>query len=124
MKMKVIKAVEGYQALKRIGKNAFPYKTAKAMYDMRKLLENQFEFYQEQEKTLIEKYGGKPGEDGAVSFPDILHKLGFLKERQEMDQSEIDLEITPVNVREDSLIEISPDDIEVLEGLVTIGKEG
>ena len=93
--------------------------TARKLFSLKKLLQPEFEFYAEEEKKLIDELGGTVTEDGAILFADQAEGLRKLAEgRKELQATECDIPIdTPIIFRDNEGIQVSGDELEILEGL-------
>jgi hypothetical protein len=93
--------------------------TARKLFNLKKLLEPNFEFYAEEEKKLIDALGGTVAEDGSILFADQQEGLTKLQEgRKELLSSECDIPIdTPILFRDAEGLQVSGREIEILQGL-------
>ena len=93
--------------------------TARKLFSLKKLLEPNFEFYAEEERKLIADLGGTVTEDGAILFPDQENGLKQLADgRRELLATECDIPIdTPIIFRDNEGIQVSGEELEILEGL-------
>jgi hypothetical protein len=120
MKMKLETAVKAAQVVARL--NSIRMKnpaTARKLFGLKKLLEPNFEFYADEERKLIEDLGGAVAEDGSILFAD--QPVGiqkFSEGRKELLEMEVDVPIdTPIIFRDSEGIQVSGDEIGILEGL-------
>ena len=93
--------------------------TARKLFSLKKLIQPEFEFYAEEEKKLIDELGGTVTEDGAILFADPEEGLRKLAEgRKELQATECDIPIdTPIIFRDNEGIQVSGEELEILEGL-------
>ena len=121
MKMKLERAVSAAQIAARL--NSVRMKssaTARKLYSLKKLLEPAFEFYAQEEKKRIEELGGAIQEDGTILFQ-ADQEAGLKKLREERaklldDEWEVPID-TPIIFRDAEGVQVSGNDIEVLDGL-------
>ena len=93
--------------------------TARKLFNLKKLLEPNFEFYAAEEKKLIEELGGTVSSDGAILFADQEAGMDKLEEgRRELLDSECEIPIDkPIIFRDAEGIQVSGYEIELLQGL-------
>ena len=120
MKTTLGRAVSAAQIIARL--NGIRMKntgTARKLFTLKKLLENSFEFYAEEEKKLIEEIGGQVMPDGTIIFPDQKEGARRLQEgRAELLAAEVEIPIdTPVIFHDSEGIQVSGEEIGNLEGL-------
>ena len=121
MKMKLERAVSAAQIAARL--NSVRMKssaTARKLFSLKKLLEPAFEFYSQEEKKRIEELGGAIQEDGTILFQ-ADQEAGLKKLREERaklldDEWEVAID-TPIIFRDAEGVQVSGNDIEVLDGL-------
>ena len=117
--MKQNKIVEAYKIIKNMNGEKFPLPIAYKLYKLRKELEPQVDFQYEQEKNLVDEFGGVVQENGSINFGNPENARKFVEKYNELGEMETDIEIEPVviNMR-DVNIELSPNDIEKLDGFI------
>lgn len=129
--MKYIDIINAYKVIQKLSNMDFSVRDAYAIYNIRKSLEPTIAFGAEREKCLIEKYNGAVAQDGGIKFFDescteeekaagLENMTGFVREMQELNESEIDIDITQITLLYDSFGDqkITPNEIMVLEGFV------
>ena len=120
MKMKLERAVSAAQIAARLNSVRMRSSaTARKLFSLKKLLEPAFEYYSQEEKKRIEELGGAIQEDGTILFPD--QEAGLKKLREERaelldDEWEVPID-TPIIFRDAEGVQVSGNDIEVLDGL-------
>ena len=120
MKTTLKSAVNAAQVIARLnGVRMKSSTTARKLFNLKKLLEPNFEFYAEEEKKLIESLGGTVADDGAIIFADQKAGMAALQEgRNELLDSECDIPIDkPIIFRDSEGLQVSGLDIELLQGL-------
>ena len=93
--------------------------TSRKLFSLKQLTKPAFEFFQEEEKKIIEELGGKIAEDNLIIFHDEKEGFSKLNEgRKKLRECEWEIPIDkPVIFRDAEGIQISGNDIETLEGL-------
>ena len=120
MKMKLERAVSAAQIAARLNSVRMRSSaTARKLFSLKKLLEPAFEFYAQEEKKRIEELGGAIQEDGTILFQD--QEAGLKKLREERaelldDEWEVPID-APIIFRDAEGVQVSGNDIEVLDGL-------
>lgn len=96
-----------------------PVKKAYKVYSLAKQINEQREFFINEEKKLIEKFNGTIQEDGQIIFENDVCSEDFAKAHFEMMTNEID-GFSPIELTFEDLkgAEFSPFDIGLLDGLV------
>jgi len=119
MKEKVF--IAGYKALERLYANKLPIIDAYKIYSLKTKMRDAYQFQIEQEKKIISEYGGVYDENGALSFPNKLEFSKFRDAILELNDVELDVSIEPIVLIMEQIkdIDISPADIEALEGFVS-----
>ena len=121
MKTTLERAVTAAQIIARL--NSIRMKssaTARKLFELKKLLEPNFEFYAEEERKLIDELGGAVADDGAILFAgDQAEGLKRLAEgRKELFASEAEIPIDkPIIFRDAEGLMVSGDEIAALDGL-------
>lgn len=112
---------KAYVVLAKISEFKLPVKKAYEIYKLAKTLEERYRFAVDEEKKYIEEFNGTINNDGTVSFENAEIYGAFQEKLSELNDMQVDIEITPVVLTEKDLGEqtISPSDIYNLEGFVT-----
>lgn len=99
---------------------------SKKIYQLKKKLETALEYQRQEEEKLLNTYGGHVEPDNVtVSFDgdDQEEKknrmINYAKARKELLDSEAIVEIEPFTIPSDVAVEISGDEMERLEGIIT-----
>lgn len=118
--MKESKLVNGYKAIERLYANKLPMQDAFRIYNLKSTIKEIYNFQMEQELKIIAENHGERKENGDLSFPTELDFARFRDAILELNEVELDVQVEPVVLRMDHIqnIEISPADIEALEGFV------
>ena len=129
--MKYKKFIQAYNVLQKLSNMDFNVKDAFSIYNLQKSLEPVTKFGAERDRALIEKYKGVVGQDVSIKFwesdeDEEEKRIGtenmtaFIEEICELNDMEMDQEITPITLSYDSLGDqkISPNDIMCLDGFV------
>ena len=120
MKTTLDKAIDAARVVARLnGTRMKSSATARKLFNLKKLLEPNFEFYADEEKKLVNELGGTIEGDGAILFPNQQEGLKKLAEgRKELLASECEIQIdTPIIFHDSEGIQLSGDDIAALDGL-------
>lgn len=120
--MTILEALNAIPATSELKQLKLPLKKSKALFQLRKALENTREFYVEEEKKLIDTYAAKT-EDGqpdvrgeSIQFGSIEDKTAFLTERDELLSSDCGIELPPIKLTESDFGN-QPVSVETLEGM-------
>lgn len=121
--MKLKKIVDAYLATLELSRTDTDYKTAYALMKLKKKTQNQFEFYVQQERELLEKYADKD-ENGSVIYfdkanvrisdPERLRE--YEKARRELNELETDDKIRQYSAPVPK--SIKPSILEALDGFI------
>ena len=120
MKTTLKKIVEAAQTVNRLNQIRMKSTaTARKIFSLKKLLQEPFEFYVEEEKKLIEEIGGAIQPDGAIIFPDQDEGMKQLKEgREKIGEAEWEISIDkPIIFRDSEGLVLSGEEIGALDGL-------
>lgn len=108
-------------ALQNIVNLKLPAKQAYALFKLGKEINNQREFFAEEEKKLIEKYNGKVSEQGQITFEDAANQQNFLKDYIELNNMDADISVNlPIEIDIDYLggENLTANDIETLFDII------
>ena len=108
-------AVRAYGAITRMGSKATGA-AAFTLFRLKKGLQEIFEFQNEQEKELVQKFGGQLIENGLVVIADKEKREQFQAEVEKLHGMECDIQ--PVTIPAAAIPEISLAEIEALDGFV------
>lgn len=109
-----------YPMLQKLITMELPVKVSYQLYKVGKKIEDEKNFFVQEEKKLIEKYHGEVDAVGKINFEDDKNKESFIKEYQELNNLEIkDLDSLPIKINiEDLNIKLSALEISVLDGVI------
>ena len=119
MKITQKQAMDAYKVVRKLEYQDMSGSDAKKLFDMRKLLEPQFQFQDEQEHKLIEQLGCKLSEIGEIAFPDVETQQKYLDKLNEIYA----LDINFANEKQSldvSAMKLNPLDIAALEPIFNI----
>ena len=116
--MKQGKIIEAYRVIKNMAQESFPLPVAYSLYKIRKAMEPQADFQIEREKSLIEEFNGHPGENGMINFGESEVAKKFLEKIKELEEMEVEFDFEPVHIPLTENINITPNDIDKLDGFV------
>lgn len=113
-----------YPMLQKLITMELPVKVSYQLYKIGKKVEDEKNFFIQEEKKLIEKYNGKVDAVGKIDFEDDKNRESFVKEYQELNNLEIkDLDSLPIKINiEDLNIKLSALEISVLDGFIDFDK--
>lgn len=120
MKTTLRKAVEAAQIVNRLNQIRMKSTaTARKIFSLKKLLQEPFEFYVEEEKKLIEEIGGAIQPDGTIIFPNQEEGVKQLTEgREKLWGTEWEIPIdAPIIFRDSEGLVLSGEEIGALDGL-------
>lgn len=99
---------------------SLPPKKAWQLYQLSKLLNEQNEFYINEQRKILIKYGGEAQPNGYVKFSSPEISLQAQADLNELSQLEVELEVTPIALTENDTqdIRISMQTAAALDGFV------
>ncbi len=97
MKTTQKKAVEAYSAINRLAGDLLPARDALGLFKLKKELQTQYDFQVEQEKKLVEAFGGQV-KDGFVEFADAETAAKFRKEYKDLNETVVDINFEKVKL--------------------------
>jgi hypothetical protein len=103
-----------------------PAKQAYSLFKLGKEINNQREFFANEERKLVEKFKGSVNEEGQISFEDPADQQGFIKEYVELNNMDADISVSlPIKVDIDYLggESLTANDIELLSGIVEFDEQ-
>lgn len=119
--MKQLQINKAYGALNKLANMQMPVRDAYNLYLLTEQIKPSYNFALEQEKKLLEKYGGVLDQNtGAFMFKDRETTDAFRQEITELNNLDVETEVDPVEISMDALgtQKITPVDIMCLEGFV------
>ena len=118
--------VMAFGPVMRLNAQSVSREYSKKIYQLKKTLESVLEYQRQEEEKLLEKYGGHIESDNmTVSFDgkddEEKHNrmINYAKARKELLDSDAVAKIEPFTIPSDVVVEISGEDMEKLEGIIT-----
>ena len=111
------KALNAYSTINRI-RNKIRGKDALNLFHLKNVLQENVDFQVEQERSLVEEYGGTVTETGAVLIEDKDRRLEFQQAYRELQEMECEVKTEPLTMSIDRNPDITLDDIEQLDGFI------
>lgn len=120
MKLTLIQTSNAVATLQGFLEASLPPKKAWQLYQLSKLLNEQNEFYINEQRKILIKYDGKPQPNGYVKFSSPEVSLQAQADLNELSQLEVELDITPITLTENDTqdIRISMQQAAALDGFV------
>lgn len=113
------KAVEAYAALTQMGDIRRAPATQIKLFKLKKLLQPSFEFFSEEERKLVDEFGGTIDPMGRVMFEDKSKNSKYVEERKQLMDLECGVELdSKITIHATELKEISIAEMEALEEFV------
>lgn len=116
--MKVQQMFNSLPILQRMMELKLPIKKAYSIYSLAKQINEQREFFINEEKKLIERYSAETLENGSVKFKDEESQKKFIIEHNELMQYEIDVKTIYLNFEDLKDSEFTPAELMQLEGAI------
>lgn len=116
--------LEAYRGVLELSKCVLPYKAARGVAALKRVLQNEYETLRDSESSIAETHGGTLS-GGQWTFPDIPSRETFDKELADFMQEDVDMDFPKVDISKYAdQLRISPDTIFSLDGIVVFDKEG
>lgn len=117
--MKIRKIVEATPALREIANQRLPMKTLYRVTSLIRKIQPQLDFYDEQNSKIIAEHCTE--DEGGFMLP-VANRKAFETAQSELLELDVDVEITPVTIRETEAenLKLSYNDICALEGFIEI----
>lgn len=116
--MKVQQMLNSLPTLQRMMELKLPIKKAYSIYTLEKLINEQRNFFVNEEKKLIDKFNAEVLEGGKLKFKDTESQLGFVAEHNELMQYEIDAVAIDLSFEDLGDAEFTPAELMQLEGVI------
>ena len=125
MKLKQKEVIMAYRAVLELSEARFPYRTAREVAALRRRLREEYETVAEREAALEKELGVEALETGQFRTKSPAAAAEFRRRHEEQmnEEAEIDLPAADLSGFAETL-QVSPDCLEALEGIVTFEKEG
>ena len=111
---RIVEAMGAISRLRKMAKGA----DALALFRLRNALQEHVDFQAEEERKLIDEYGGTILENGMVRIKDADKRARFNEEYRKLLNLEVEIKADPVTINVSKLPEITLEDIEHLNGIV------
>lgn len=113
-----------YKAVVRLSGSVFPYKTARSLARLKRRLSEEVDAVSAAERAIVENRGGNVKSDGGIYIKgnDEVDKLVAELNQFRMQEDEVELPTVDISKYVD-VLQISPNDIEALDGIVIFEKE-
>ena len=106
--------------LQRIMELKLPIKKAYKVYSLAKVINEQREFFINEEKKLIEKFNAEIVENGGIKFKNSEEQTQFIQEHTELMEYEVTgLETLELDFDDLGEVEFTPVEIMQLEGVIS-----
>lgn len=115
--MKQSQIVNAYKVLENMSKQTMPIKTAYAIHKLRGKLKPAFDFQAERETLLIEKLNPEI-KDGRLFFKTVEDAKEWNTELAGIAEIDSDIEFEKITITMSDNINLTPNDIEALDGFV------
>ncbi len=120
IKTTVGRAMELFVALEEIRGQKMKKESAKKVFDMRNKVKSVFEFYNEQQKEVIERMGLSVSDDGKINFKNDISKVrAYQDEMEELRNVEQDIDIEKIDLSNEE-IEVSEAFLETADGFIIL----
>ena len=107
--------IQAYKTILKLSGEPLPIRTAHDLYKLRKQLEPQWGFQQEQEMTIINSLGAEVTETGQINFKSIDDRITFAKKIQELLDMDLEVTFDKISIKmEDFNVKITPNEFESL----------
>ena len=125
MKLKQKEVIAAYKAILELAETRFPYRTAREVSALRRRLREEYETVAERELALAKELGVESTETGRFRTRDPAKAEEFRRRHEaQMDEAaEIDLPAVDLSEFTETL-QVSPDCLEALEGIVAFERKG
>ena len=111
---RIVEAIGAISRLRKMAKGA----DALALFRLRNALQEHVDFQAEEERKLIDEYGGTILENGMIRIKDAEKRAKFSEEYRKLLNLEVEIKADPVTINVSKLPEITLEDIEHLNGIV------
>ena len=117
--MTIFKLLNALPILQRFTALSLPVKKAYKVYSLAKQINEQREFFINEERKLVEKFEAEVLPDGRIQFKDSLQQAHFAQEYAELKEYEVE-NFSPITLTFEDLGDaaITAADISLLEGVI------
>lgn len=116
--MTVQQMLNSLPILQRIIEFKLPIKKAYAIYSLTKVINEQREFFINEEKKLIEKFNVEILAEGSIRFKDAESQRGFIVEHDALMQFEVNAVAIDLSFKDLENVEFTPAELMKLEGVI------
>ena len=116
--MTVQQMLNSLPILQRMMELKLPIKKAHGIYSLAKVINEQREFFINEEKKLIEKFNAEILEGGNIRFKDAESQVGFMTEHNALMQYEVDAAAIDLSFEDLGNSEFTPVELMQLEGVI------
>lgn len=116
--MKQGKLVGAYKVVSKLYEQRIPLPISYKLYKLRNALQKAWNFQIDAEEKLIDEFKPTQGKNGLLKFADAETAREFNARVKEVLDMDSDIEITPITLPMIDTLNISPEEIESLEGIV------
>lgn len=116
--MKVQQMLNSLPILQRVMELKLPIKKAYKLFSLAKQINEQRDFFIQEEKKLVTKFNAEIVDKGGLRFNSPEDQQAFVKEHGELMQYEVDLEVVELSFDDLGDVEFTPKDLMALEGVI------
>lgn len=116
--MTVQQMLNSLPILQRMMELKLPIKKAHGIYSLAKVINEQREFFINEEKKLIEKFNAEILEGGNIRFKDAESQVGFMTEHNALMHYEVDAAALDLSFEDLGDSEFTPVELMQLEGVI------
>ena len=125
MKLKQKNVIAAYKAILELAEVRFPYRTAREVSALRRRLREEYEVVAERELAMAKELGVEALETGRFRTKDPAGAEAFRQRHEEQMNEEAEIALPAVDLSEFAeTLQVSPDCLEALEGIVSFEKKG
>lgn len=123
--MKLGKAIDALEALRKINRQDTSTTTARRVFELKKKFESAAEFMQQEEGKILAHYTYENKGNGRIEFADVETANKYRAERKALSDEEYEIEFKPIKIHAIEGIRVSGEDVGNLDGIIEfIGMEG
>ena len=116
--MTVQQMLNSLPILQRMMELKLPIKKAHGIYSLAKVINEQREFFINEEKKLVEKFNAEILEGGNIRFKDAESQVGFMTEHNALMRYEVDAAALDLSFEDLGDSEFTPVELMQLEGVI------
>lgn len=116
--MKQQEYVNAYKVIQKYGEEKLPLDIAYGFFQVKKLLQDQWDFEVAREQEIFARYNPTTSETGMFTFKSEEDQKAFTQDFAELLDMEVDKEFEKIKINFGDRIEMSVADIEMLSGFV------